>query len=95
LTRTRIGAEVRAITRCSKGGIRVPGIRLVDARNGLLGLELIEGKSVRQILPGAEEEEEEEDEYKGEGEEEGEEMEEDPQPEELVDSVKEFGVTHG
>jgi len=86
LTRTRIGAEVRAITRCLKSGIRVPGIRLVDARNGLLGLELIEGKSVRQILPGAIEEEEEEGEC-----EEGEEME---KAEELVDSVKEFGVTH-
>jgi len=92
LTRTRIGAEVRAITRCSKNGICVPGIRLVDTHNGLLGLELIEGKSVRQILPGAVEEEEEEGEYEGEGEEEGEEME---KADELVDSVEEFGVTHG
>ena len=38
--------------------MRVPGIRMVDAREGILGLEWIEGKSVRRLLPGGEEEDE-------------------------------------
>ena len=90
LTRTRTGAEVRAITRCLKSGIRVPGIRFIDAPNGLIGLELIKGKSVRQILPGnAEEEEGEEGEYDAK-EDDGEKDPEDPSG-----SMQEFGVTHG
>jgi hypothetical protein len=36
----------------------VPEIRMVDASEGLLGLEWIEGHSVRQLLPGGEEPEE-------------------------------------
>ncbi|KAG9312638.1 hypothetical protein JVU11DRAFT_7053 [Chiua virens] len=33
------------------GGVNVPGVRLVDAENGCLGLEFIEGPTVRHIIP--------------------------------------------
>jgi hypothetical protein len=38
--------------------VNVPGVRLVDALEGILGIEWIEGKSVRKLLPGAVAEEE-------------------------------------
>ncbi|KAF9512049.1 hypothetical protein BS47DRAFT_1372903 [Hydnum rufescens UP504] len=52
LTRARVAGEARAILRCLRSEVRVPGIRMVDAEEGVLGLELIDGKAVRQILPG-------------------------------------------
>ena len=91
LTKARIGAEVRAIVRCLKSGIGVPGIRLVDEYNGLLGLEFIEGKSVRQILPGTDDDEDEDEgEDGGYGEEEGKD-----EKWNIEEQAKEFGVTHG
>ncbi|KAF8321290.1 hypothetical protein DL93DRAFT_2052021 [Clavulina sp. PMI_390] len=86
LTRLRIGAEARAILRCIREGVRVPTIRLVDAPNGILGLELIEGKSVRQIIPGADDE--------GDGLDADEELAEESAEPEEIDSTKEFGITH-
>lgn len=35
-----------------RSGVNVPGIRMVDAVEGVLGLEWIEGKTVRSLLPG-------------------------------------------
>jgi TP53 regulating kinase-like protein len=35
-----------------RSGVNVPGIRMVDVNEGVLGIEWIEGKSVRQLLPG-------------------------------------------
>jgi TP53 regulating kinase-like protein len=32
--------------------VNVPGIRTVDVNEGVLGIEWIDGKSVRQLLPG-------------------------------------------
>lgn len=32
--------------------MHVPGVRMVDAADGVLGIEWIEGKSVRHLLPG-------------------------------------------
>ncbi|OAX37736.1 hypothetical protein K503DRAFT_792805 [Rhizopogon vinicolor AM-OR11-026] len=52
LTRQRIAGESRALMRCMKSGVNVPGIRMVDVNEGVLGIEWIEGKSVRQLLPG-------------------------------------------
>ncbi|KAF8632703.1 hypothetical protein AX15_001727, partial [Amanita polypyramis BW_CC] len=52
LTRSRVAGEARALLKCLRSGVRVPGIRMVDAAEGILGLEWIEGKSVRQLLPG-------------------------------------------
>lgn len=83
ITRLRVGAEARAILRCLRSGINVPGIRLVDVKEGLLGLELIDGKSVRQIVPGATDDEDYEDEQEG---------EEYPEP---VAPMEEFGVSIG
>lgn len=57
----------------------------MDVKEGLLGLELIDGKSVRQIVPGATDDEDC-------GEDEEPEGEEDPEP---VDPIREFGVTIG
>jgi len=39
--------------------VNVPGVRMVDVLEGVLGIEWIEGKSVRRLLPGGVEEEEE------------------------------------
>ena len=39
--------------------MNVPGVRMIDVVEGILGTEWIEGKSVRRLLPGGTEEEEE------------------------------------
>ncbi|KAG1858556.1 kinase-like domain-containing protein [Suillus subluteus] len=52
LTRQRIAGEARALMRCMRSGVTVPGIRMVDVNEGVLGIEWIDGKSVRQLLPG-------------------------------------------
>ncbi|KAI5985521.1 kinase-like domain-containing protein [Pisolithus albus] len=56
LTRQRIAGEARALMRCLRSGVNVPGIRMVDAAEGVLGLEWIDGKAVRVLLPGGSEE---------------------------------------
>ncbi|KAG7092511.1 hypothetical protein E1B28_008862 [Marasmius oreades] len=52
LTRSRIAGEARTLLRCLRAGVNVPGIRMVDATNGVLGIQWIEGESVRKLLPG-------------------------------------------
>ncbi|KIK65141.1 hypothetical protein GYMLUDRAFT_194951 [Collybiopsis luxurians FD-317 M1] len=52
LTRSRIAGEARALLKCLRSGINVPGIRMVDATEGVLGIEWIDGQSVRNLLPG-------------------------------------------
>lgn len=45
-----------------RSGVNVPGLRYVDAIEGLLGIEWIEGKSIKYLLPsGAQEESHEDD----------------------------------
>ena len=40
-----------------RSGVNVPGLRYCDANEGLLGIEWIEGKSIKNLLPsGAQEE---------------------------------------
>ncbi|KAI5998343.1 kinase-like domain-containing protein [Pisolithus orientalis] len=55
LTRQRVAGEARALMRCLRSGVNVPGIRMVDAAEGVLGLEWVDGKSVRVLLPGGSE----------------------------------------
>lgn len=63
LTKSRIQAEARALARCAKAGIAVPGVRVIDMESGILGMEWIDGWSVREMLGGgAEGEDEDEDE---------------------------------
>jgi TP53 regulating kinase and related kinases len=50
LTKQRLSGEARALVRCLKFGVTVPGVRYVDLENGILGLEWIEGTTVRRIL---------------------------------------------
>jgi len=57
LTKSRVAGEARALLRCLRAGVHVPGMRMVDAQEGILGLEWIEGKSVRLLLPAVGEEE--------------------------------------
>ncbi|KAJ3901089.1 kinase-like domain-containing protein [Lentinula edodes] len=52
LTRSRIAGEARALLKCLRSSVNVPGIRMVDAAEGVLGIEWIEGQSVRKLLPG-------------------------------------------
>ena len=61
LTKSRIQAEARALARCARAGIAVPGVRLVDLDTGILGMEWIEGYSVREMLGGGAEDEDDED----------------------------------
>ncbi|SGY32977.1 BQ5605_C002g01429 [Microbotryum silenes-dioicae] len=56
LTRTRLTAEARSLVRCLKAGVVVPALRLVDTNQGVLGLEWIEGNSIREVLGGSKEE---------------------------------------
>ncbi|SCV68635.1 BQ2448_756 [Microbotryum intermedium] len=58
LTRTRLTAEARSLVRCLKAGVVVPALRLVDTNKGVLGIEWIEGNSIREVLGGSKEEEE-------------------------------------
>ncbi|KAI0808227.1 hypothetical protein C8Q74DRAFT_1363633 [Fomes fomentarius] len=58
LTKSRIAGEARALIKCLRSGVNVPGIRMVDAPSGMLGIEWIDGKSVRFLLGGGAEGEE-------------------------------------
>ncbi|KAK1926211.1 Serine/threonine-protein kinase BUD32 [Papiliotrema laurentii] len=63
LTRTRLNFEARALARCTRGGVTVPKVLWVDENAGVLGMERIEGWSIREVLGGgAEGEAQEEDE---------------------------------
>lgn len=55
--------EARALMRCLRSGVCVPGIRMVDPWEGVIGLELVEGPSIRSVLAA-----DNEDEDDGEGE---------------------------
>lgn len=59
LTAARTAGEARALLRCARMGVQVPAITCVDERAGILGLEWIEGRSVREWLGGGAEGEEE------------------------------------
>lgn len=59
ITASRTIMEARALLRCAKAGVAVPGVRCVDEKEGILGLELIAGKSVREWLGGGAEGEDE------------------------------------
>jgi len=83
LTKARVAGEARAINKCLRHGVNVPGIRMVDAAEGVLGLEWIEGKSVRFLLGGGAE---------GEGEYTDEDDSE-VDPQEPEDPLKEYGVS--
>ncbi|KAI9461508.1 kinase-like domain-containing protein [Russula earlei] len=50
LTRARIAGEARALLRCLRCGVSVPGLRFVDAASGVLGVEWVNGRSVRYLL---------------------------------------------
>jgi TP53 regulating kinase-like protein len=62
LTKSRLQAEARALARCAKAGIAVPGVRVIDLEAGILGMEWVDGWSVREMLGGGAEDEEEEEE---------------------------------
>ncbi|KAF4583740.1 serine/threonine-protein kinase bud32 [Pleurotus pulmonarius] len=49
---SRTIGEARALLKCLRAGVNVPGIRMVDATEGILGIEWIEGTCVRKLLPG-------------------------------------------
>ncbi|KAI0704439.1 hypothetical protein C8T65DRAFT_654041 [Cerioporus squamosus] len=86
LTKARVAGEARALIRCLRSGVNVPGIRMVDAAEGVLGIEWIDGKSVRFLLGGgAEGEEEIEETADG--------LDEDDVPAEEEDPLQEYGVS--
>lgn len=58
LTRQRLTAEARALVKCKRAGVAVPGLRMVDVRAGTLAIEWVDGWSVRQVLGGGQEEDE-------------------------------------
>ncbi|KAI0031008.1 hypothetical protein K488DRAFT_79311 [Vararia minispora EC-137] len=55
LTKARVAGEARALMKCLRSGVSVPGIRFVDASAGVLGIEWIDGRSVRFLLGGGDE----------------------------------------
>ncbi|WVO14826.1 EKC/KEOPS complex subunit BUD32 [Cryptococcus depauperatus] len=61
LTATRLTFEARALARVAKVGVTVPKVVWVDEKGGVIGLEKIEGWSVREVLGGGAEGEIEED----------------------------------
>lgn len=85
LTKSRVAGEARALMKCLRYGVNVPGIRMVDAPAGVLGIEWIEGKSVRLLLGGGAEGEIEEEVTAD--------FEDDDVVDEEEDPLVEFGVT--
>ncbi|KAJ7627691.1 hypothetical protein DFH06DRAFT_1007012, partial [Mycena polygramma] len=79
LTRARVAGEARALLRCLRSGVNVPGVRMVDAVEGVLGIDWIHGQSVRRLLPG------------GAGDEDEDEESEEFEPE-VTDSLTEYGI---
>lgn len=68
LTKSRINHEVKSLTRCLKAGVAVPSVKGIDASNGIILMEWIEGfGSVREILGGLPEDVVEEEEEESEG----------------------------
>ncbi|KIJ53344.1 hypothetical protein M422DRAFT_73981 [Sphaerobolus stellatus SS14] len=55
LTKGRVAGEARMLMKCLRSGVRVPGLRMVDAERGVIGIEWIDGQSLRVAL-GADEE---------------------------------------
>jgi len=84
LTRARVAGEARAILRCLRCGVSVPGLRFVDAPSGALGIEWVDGKSVRSLLGSGDEGEEGEESYC--------EEDEDVAPTQDEDLLAEYGV---
>lgn len=72
-------------------GVNVPGIRMVDAAEGVLALEWIDGKSIRFLLGGGAEGEEE---AETAGDDQSDDAEADAQ-EDDGDPLSEYGVTQG
>ncbi|KAI5476914.1 TP53 regulating kinase [Pseudohyphozyma bogoriensis] len=85
LTRQRLTSEARALVRCYKAGVRVPGLRIVDVRQGVLGIEWVQGWSVREVLGGGQEDDELP------GDEDGEEAEEEEE-EDTQEKLRKLGV---
>ncbi|KAF1945994.1 serine/threonine-protein kinase bud32 [Clathrospora elynae] len=52
LTKQRLLAEARSLVKCKKEGVRVPGVLGVDAEEGWLVLEYVDGQTVRGVLDG-------------------------------------------
>jgi len=59
LTKSRVASEARALVKCLRAGVNVPGVRMLDSLEGVIGIEWIDGKSVRVLLGGGAEGEEE------------------------------------
>lgn len=53
LTRQRLSAEARALVRAARSGIAVPSVKCLDLEGGVLGIELVQGKTVREVLGSA------------------------------------------
>ncbi|PPQ84937.1 hypothetical protein CVT25_004450 [Psilocybe cyanescens] len=62
LTKARVAGEVRALLKCLRSGVNVPGVRMVDATEGLLGIEWIEGQSVKRLIPSGAQDDDDDDE---------------------------------
>jgi TP53 regulating kinase-like protein len=58
LTRLRVTSEARSLVRAARGGVSVPALRGVDVEAGIVGMEWIEGWSVREVLGGGAESDE-------------------------------------
>lgn len=50
LTKGRITGEARMILKCLQNCVQVPGLRYLDTEDGILGLEWIDGKTVKSLL---------------------------------------------
>lgn len=62
LTAQRTALEARALVRCAREGVVVPQLRLVDEKQGIIAMEVVDGRSIRQWLGGGAEGEQEEEE---------------------------------
>ena len=50
LNKQRLQSEVKSLTKALSAGVQVPKVVFSDSRDGMLGMELLEGYSVREWL---------------------------------------------
>jgi tRNA A-37 threonylcarbamoyl transferase component Bud32 len=52
LTKQRVTHEARCLVKCHSAGVHVPQVVCIGLRDGVLGLEWIDGWTVRELLGG-------------------------------------------
>lgn len=90
LTRQRLQAEARVLVRAARAGVRVPELVVCEPKAGVLGIEWIDGWTVREVLgAGGDEDDVDEDEDGDDAEARGDTVED------VAERMQRLGLSHG